>query len=63
MHSAADTTAVAAKNQKTALIIYSPRGSLGSQRVETGCVCDERRSRSYTNRSRVYSEFSKCTPT
>ena len=37
---------------------YSPFGSEGSHSVETGCVCAHSRSRSYTNRSREYSEFS-----
>jgi hypothetical protein len=31
--------------------------------VDTGCTWELNRSRSYTNRSRLYSEFSKCTPT
>src|SRR5690349_24649332 len=37
---------------------YSPFGSDGSHSVETGCVWAVSRSRSYTNRSREYSEFS-----
>src|SRR6266571_2403125 len=37
---------------------YSPLGSDGSHSVETGCVCAVSRSRSYTKRSREYSEFS-----
>ena len=46
MQRAAEMMATAAKNQKTAVTIYSPRGSVGSHRVETGCVCEESRSRS-----------------
>ena len=37
---------------------YSPRGSAGSHISQTWCVCDVNRSRSYTNPSRLYSEFS-----
>jgi hypothetical protein len=58
MHIAADTTAEAKKIQKTVCIGYSPLGSEGSHSVDTGCVWEESRSRSYTNRSREYSEFS-----
>ena len=59
MHSSADSTATAAKKSEDASrVIYSPLGSDGSHSVETGWVCDESRSRSYTKRSRLYSEFS-----
>src|SRR5688572_6327803 len=37
---------------------HSPFGSAGSHISQTGCVCAMSRSRSYTNPSRLYSEFS-----
>ena len=37
---------------------HSPFGSAGSHISHTGCVCAISRSRSYTNPSRLYSEFS-----
>jgi len=55
------TTASPANTQKMISVpstAYSPFGSEGSHNVETGCVCAHSRSRSYTNRSREYSEFS-----
>jgi len=61
MHSRALASASPANPQKMTRvpgIPYSPLGSEGSHRVETGCVWAHRRSRSYTNRSREYSEFS-----
>ena len=61
MHSRALPTAIAAKVQKSTSVTgigYSPLGSDGSHRVDTGCVCAHSRSRSYTKRSREYSEFS-----
>ncbi len=61
MHARALTTASPANAQKMISVpstAYSPFGSEGSHSVETGCVCAHSRSRSYTNRSREYSEFS-----
>ena len=60
MHSSAEPIAQAEKNQKTAVTrsTYSPRGSAGSQSVDTGWVWATSRSWSYTNRSREYSAFS-----
>ena len=59
MHNSPLNIATTPKIQKNVRITgYSPFGSEGSHRVETGCVCAHSRSRSYTNRSREYSEFS-----
>src|SRR5436190_14806030 len=46
------------EQRKIALRHHSPLGSAGSHISHTGCVCAIRRSRSYTNPSREYSEFS-----
>ena len=59
MHSSPPAIAMTPKIQKNVRVTaYSPFGSDGSHSVDTGCVCAHNRSRSYTNRSREYSEFS-----